>query len=76
MTALAGEMGEAANVLKKIRRGDFTYEQAKDDFSFELADVAIYLDLLAERCGIDLEAAIIAKFNAVSENRGSTIRLV
>lgn len=65
-TALEGEAGEAGNIIKKIRRGDFTLEEAKVDLGKELADTLIYLDLLAAKCGIDLHAVTVGKFNEVS----------
>lgn len=90
--AMCGEAGEAANVVKKIRRtesalwdkqkypGDGASAHAKladlsaDDaraalvegLANELADIVCYADLLALHAGIDLAAAVIAKFNRVS----------
>ena len=29
--AICGELGEAANLVKKIERGDFSLEEARDD---------------------------------------------
>ncbi len=66
MTAVCGELGEAANVLKKIRRGDHTLNAAKPELADEFADVVIYLDILAARCGIDLGNAIRSKWNYTS----------
>lgn len=59
-TSLAGEVGEACNFIKKMRRGD---PVPVEDVAKELADVVIYADLLAARLGIDLGAAVVAKFN-------------
>ncbi len=73
LTAVTGELGEAANVLKKVRRGDFTINQARPELADELADVATYLDILAKQCGIDLGKAIIEKFNRVSDKVDSNI---
>jgi len=73
LTAVTGELGEAANVLKKVRRGDFTIDQARPELADELADVATYLDILANQCGIDLGKAIIEKFNRVSAKVDSNI---
>ncbi len=73
LTAVTGELGEAANVLKKVRRGDFTINQAMPELADELADVATYLDILANQCGIDLGKAIIEKFNRVSERVDSNV---
>lgn len=41
----------------------------------ELADVFLYLDLLAGYYGVDLPAAIVKKFNKVSEKQGFPERL-
>lgn len=76
--AVCGELGEAANIIKKMERGDFRgahFETARHKLALELADVATYLDLLAFRAGIDLGAAIRIKFNEVSERVGCNIRL-
>ena len=72
--AVLGELGEAANLIKKIERGDFTLETARPELARELADVQTYLDLLAFRAGIDLGAATILKWNEVSVRIGSSIR--
>lgn len=71
--AICGELGEAANLIKKIERGDFTLDEKREDLGRELADVVIYLDLLAYRAGIDLGEATISKFNEVSARVGSRV---
>lgn len=58
-----------------MERGDMTEEQAKTKLASELADVAIYLDLLAHRLGIDLGDAIMATWNAKSEKLGIPLYL-
>ena len=68
--AMAGEVGEVCNLTKKMLRGE---EIDKSEVAKEIADVIIYADLLAARLTIDLEDAIIKKFNEVSIKRGSTI---
>lgn len=79
MTATLGELGEAANVLKKLNRvrdgipgNNRTPDQLREDFADELADAFIYLDLLAQAAGVDLPSAIERKFDAVSERIGYT----
>ncbi len=80
--ATAGELGEALNVVKKLNRerdgitgntasGDELREQLAD----ELADVAIYLDIMAASEEIDLGAAIARKFNQTSVKVGFPERL-
>lgn len=51
LEALLGELGEFANIHKKVRRGDRTLEDARQDLAYELADTVIYLDILAFRIG-------------------------
>lgn len=64
--ALFGECGEAANIIKKIERGDFTLEEGRTALAKELADVQVYLDILADKAGIDLGEATRDKWNEVS----------
>lgn len=68
--ATLGELGEAANVAKKVRRGDFTLDEARERLASELADTLTYLDLLAWAAGIDLAAATERKFDEVSGRIG------
>lgn len=74
--AAAGEMGELCNLLKKHQReitgieGSRIQGDYKTAIAEEVADVIIYLDLLCEREGIDLQAAIMRKFNKTSEKVG------
>ena len=70
--AMAGEAGEACNLLKKMLRGE---DVPLDHVAAELADVVTYVDLLAARLGIDLGAAVVRKFDIVSRKRGSDIFL-
>lgn len=74
--ALAGEVGELANLLKKIKRGDLPNDIAtRVEVAKEIADIQIYLDLLAFRAGIDLDTATIAKFNEISRKVRSNVRI-
>lgn len=66
--AMAGECGEACNLIKKTRRGEAI---DVDDIGDELADLVIYADLLAARLGLDLGRCIVKKFDEVSEKRNS-----
>jgi NTP pyrophosphatase (non-canonical NTP hydrolase) len=70
--ALAGEVGEACNLIKKQRMGKAI---SKKEIADELADVQTYLDLLANHLNIDLAAATISKFNEVSDRHNSLIKL-
>lgn len=73
--AMIGEAGEYANLRKKFERGDISQEEFNREAAKELADIQIYLDLLAFRLGINLSGAVIAKFNEVSLRVGSPIHL-
>jgi NTP pyrophosphatase (non-canonical NTP hydrolase) len=84
MTALVGELGEAANVIKKLNRirdglpgnkPGVTEASLRAHLAEELADTQIYLDLLAAAVGVDLGEAVRAKFNATSELLGFSERL-
>lgn len=73
--AVLGELGEAANIIKKIRRGDVTLEEVREDLGREFADVQTYLDILAYQAGVDLGEATIKKWNEVSERIGCNIKI-
>ncbi len=73
--AVLGELGEAANIIKKVERGDLTIDEARPALAKEFADVATYLDILAFRAGVDLGRATIDKFNEVSNRVGSRVYL-
>lgn len=75
LEALMGELGEYADLRKKVRRGDYTIEEARPELAKELADVMTYLDILAFRLGIDLGEATRAKFNEVSNRIGVKVYL-
>lgn len=75
LTAVCGELGEAANILKKVRRGDFSLAEEKESLAKEFADVQIYLDILAFQAGIDLGAATVQKFNEVSDRIGAPVHI-
>lgn len=66
---LAGEVGEACNVIKKLARERMGIQGSRDTVTHlaeELADVIICADLIAMQMGIDLVDAVRAKFNATS----------
>lgn len=76
---LAGEVGEACNIIKKMERKRFglkTSEATVDDLREELADVIICVDLIAMKLGIDLDKAVMDKFNKTSEKYGLETRMV
>ena len=75
LQAVVGELGEYANIRKKVDRGDFTIEEAKEDLGKEIADTMIYLDLLAMKLGLDLGEVVMSKFNEVSRRIKCDVRI-
>ena len=74
--AMAGECGEACNIVKKITRVEDGLDQGRHDgttkelrakLADELADTITYAFLLADRAGINMESAVKNKFNRVSD---------
>jgi len=80
LTAVTGELGELASLLKmrNRERDGITgnkFSPTDKQIADELADVFTYLDLLAAAMGIDLGEAAVSKFNEVSERVGFPDRL-
>ena len=75
LQAVIGELGEYANIRKKYERGDLGNSEFSNEAADELADVLIYLDILAFQLNIDLGAAVIDKFNRVSKRVDSDVFL-
>ncbi len=73
--AILGELGEAANIIKKVERGDFPLAVVRQKLADELADVQCYLDILAAEADIDLGEATITKWNEISKREGANIYL-
>jgi NTP pyrophosphatase (non-canonical NTP hydrolase) len=75
---LAGEVGEACNLLKKLERERLGVRGSRASMSHvaeELADVIICVDLIAMQLGINLGRAVAEKFNMTSEKYGLSVRL-
>lgn len=79
-TALAGEVGELCNMVKKLQRvelggvdGGSSYtakDITKEKLKEEIGGIAIYLDLMASLLDIDLGEAIRDTFNDKSRKMG------
>ena len=68
-TELAGETGEAMNIVKKLERERLGWpgsRATREQLADELADIIICVDLLAMTEDIDLADAIARKFNTTS----------
>ena len=61
LLALSGEVGETANLVKKIWRGDCTLLDKQVDLQEEIADIFSYLLKLTNQLDIDLEQAYLKK---------------
>jgi NTP pyrophosphatase (non-canonical NTP hydrolase) len=89
MNAVTGEVGECAGELKKAARGDYgptakcamngypewMPDEVRQKIAKEMADVVVYLDILAVQFGIDLGNAVMSKFNEVSNRVSSTVSI-
>lgn len=76
---LAGETGEACNIIKKLERerlGIGGSRATVAQLMEEIADVVICADLIALHYGFDLDAAVRAKWNASSKKLGFDMELV
>jgi len=76
--AIASAGGRASNHIKKLDRealGLAGSRTTNDALAEELADVLICIDLIAIHQGIDLNAALVAKFNKSSEKLGLLTRM-
>lgn len=75
---LAGETGEACNIIKKLERerlGIKGSRATREELAEELSDIIICVDLIAMHEGIDLEESVRNKFNATSKKVGLKTRL-
>ena len=75
---LAGEVGEACNVIKKIARERLGIRGSRattEQLAEELADVIICVDLVAMQFNIPLDRATARKFNATSRKLGLSVLL-
>jgi len=73
LTELVGELGEAANVAKKLRRGDAEVAAATH-LEMEVGDTFVALCLWAMSLHIDLESAAIKAYNKVLDRKESNMR--
>jgi len=82
MTATLGELGEAANVVKKLNRyrdgirgNKETEAELRAKLKREIGDTFVYLDLMARAAGFTIEEAAREVFNSKSEEIGYPIKL-
>jgi NTP pyrophosphatase (non-canonical NTP hydrolase) len=82
ITAVTGELGEAANVVKKLNRyrdgvpgNKVSEEELRDQLRKELGDVFVYLDLMAQSLGFSIADAAAEVFNSKSDQIGYPVKL-
>lgn len=82
MTATLGELGEAANIVKKLNRerdgirgNSVGVIELRRALRREIADTFIYLDLMAQAAGFSLADAVEDTFDAKSQQIGYRQRL-
>lgn len=80
--AMVGELGEAANVAKKLNRvrdgipgNKETPEELRAKLRKELGDAFVYLDLTAQANGFNIGDAAVEVFNAKSVEIGYPTKL-
>lgn len=76
---MAGEAGEACNVIKKIERELLGLKGTRAsiiNLADELADVVICVDLIAMEYDIDLWKAVVNKFNETSVKHSLPVNLI
>jgi hypothetical protein len=86
---LAGKTGVLQNTIKKVRRHETSVDRRATGQSYntpelsvllsrvkdEIADIFLYLDLVANNFDLELEECIFPKFNRVSKAQGFPERL-
>lgn len=78
LVAVLGELGEAANLAKKLNRirdgvpgnGALTESEIRAELADELADTFIYLDLVFQSLGLDVQSTVMSKFERTSYRIG------
>ena len=77
MTAMVGEVGEAANVVKKLNRvrdgvpgNKVSADELRAQLRRELGDVFVYLDLMCQSLGFSVADAAAEVFNSKSAEIG------
>lgn len=75
ITCVTEELGEVAQLVKRVFDGRMTIDDARPKLGDEIADTVSYLDLLATSLGSELGTALVKKWNIVSERIDNPRRL-
>lgn len=61
IVCMLGEFGEFSNLVKKVKRGDFSLDEVKKEINEEFIDIFIYLIKIANQLNIDIEKEYLKK---------------
>ncbi len=61
IVCMLGEFGEFSNIVKKIKRGDFSLLEKEKELKEEYADIFIYMIKIANQLDINIEGEYISK---------------
>lgn len=67
---LAGEAGEVADKVKKVLRGDFTFEASLSSIVAELGDVLWYIARIADELDVDLADVAAVNKDKLTDRKG------
>ncbi|MDD3055151.1 MAG: MazG nucleotide pyrophosphohydrolase domain-containing protein [Aliarcobacter sp.] len=63
IVCMLGEFGEFSNLVKKVKRGDFTLNEVKGEINEEFIDIFIYLIKVANQLDINIENEYLKKMS-------------
>ena len=66
IVCMLGEFGEFSNLVKKVKRGDFTLNEVKEQINEEFIDIFIYLIKVSNQLNINIENEYL---NKMSKNK-------
>ena len=61
IVCMLGEFGEFSNLVKKVKRGDFSLDEIREQMNEEFIDIFIYLVKIANQLNIDMEKEYLTK---------------
>lgn len=61
IVCMLGEFGEFSNLVKKVKRGDFSLDEIREQMNEEFIDIFIYLVKIANQLNIDIEKEYLIK---------------
>lgn len=61
IVCMLGEFGEFSNIVKKIKRGDFSLSEKNDELREEYIDMFIYMIKIANQLNINIEDEYLLK---------------